>query len=138
MKMTGKRGVDTAIEAVGIPATFELCQKLVAPGGTIANIGVHGKKVDLHLEELWDRNISITTRLVDTATIPMLFKTVGAHKIDPKLPHHASLQARSDPRCLRDLRQRRQDQGAQGHHRGLGTIATRGSQEKRPQRGGTC
>ena len=84
MKMTGKRGVDTAIEAVGIPITFELCQKLVAPGGTIANIGVHGKKVDLHLEELWDRNISITTRLVDTATIPMLFKTVGAHKIDPK------------------------------------------------------
>ena len=66
MKMTGKRGVDTAIEAVGIPATFELCQKIIAPGGTIANIGVHGKKVDLHLEELWDRNISITTRLVDT------------------------------------------------------------------------
>jgi len=83
--MTGNRGVDTAIEAVGIPATFELCQDIIAPGGTIANIGVHGKKVDLHLESLWDRNISITTRLVDTATIPMLFKTVGAHKIDPKL-----------------------------------------------------
>ena len=85
MKMTKKRGVDTAIEAVGIPATFELCQKLVAAGGTIANIGVHGKKVDLHLEELWDRNIAITTRLVDTATIPMLFKTVASKKIDPKL-----------------------------------------------------
>jgi alcohol dehydrogenase len=85
MKMTGQRGVDTAIEAVGIPATFELCQKLVAPGGTIANIGVHGKMVDLHLESLWDRNISITTRLVDTATIPMLFKTVASRKIDPKL-----------------------------------------------------
>ena len=84
MKMTGKRGVDTAIEAVGIPATFELCEKIVAPGGTIANIGVHGKKVDLHLEKLWDRNITITTRLVDTVTIPMLFKTVAAHKIDPK------------------------------------------------------
>jgi alcohol dehydrogenase len=84
MKMTGKRGVDTAIEAVGIPATFELCQELVAPGGTIANIGVHGKKVELHLEQLWDRNISITTRLVDTVSIPMLFKTVSAHKIDPK------------------------------------------------------
>ena len=93
MKMTGKRGVDTAIEAVGIPVTFELCQKLVAPGGTIANIGVHGKKADLHLEELWDRNISITTRLVDTVTIPMLFKTVGAHKIDPKrlITHHFKL-----------------------------------------------
>lgn len=85
MKMTAKRGVDTAIEAVGIPVTFELCQKLVAPGGNVANIGVHGKKVDLHLEELWDRNISITTRLVDTVTIPMLFKTVGSKKIDPKL-----------------------------------------------------
>jgi alcohol dehydrogenase len=85
MTMTGKRGVDTAIEAVGIPATFELCQKLVAAGGHIANIGVHGKKVDLHLEELWDRNICITTRLVDTATIPMLFKTVASQKIDPKL-----------------------------------------------------
>ncbi|MEI9899453.1 MAG: zinc-dependent alcohol dehydrogenase family protein [Hyphomicrobium sp.] len=85
MKMTAKRGVDTAIEAVGIPATFELCEKLVAPGGTIANIGVHGKKVDLNLESLWDRNVDITTRLVDTATIPMLFKTVASHKIDPKL-----------------------------------------------------
>jgi alcohol dehydrogenase len=84
MKMTGNRGVDTAIEAVGIPATFELCEKIIAPGGTIANIGVHGQKVALHLERLWDRNISITTRLVDTATIPMLFKTVASHKIDPK------------------------------------------------------
>src|SRR5271156_3318101 len=84
MKMTGKRGVDTAIEAVGIPATFELCEQIIAPGGTIANIGVHGQQVALHLECLWDRNISITTRLVDTATIPMLFKTVASRKIDPK------------------------------------------------------
>src|SRR5476649_3106939 len=93
MTMTGKRGVDTAIEAVGVPATFELCEKIVAPGGVIANIGVHGKKVDLHLESLWDRNISITTRLVDTATIPMLFKTVGARKINPKhlITHHFKL-----------------------------------------------
>jgi len=85
MKMTGKRGVDTAIEAVGIPATFELCEKLVAPGGTIANIGVHGQKVALHLERLWDRNISITTRLVDTASTPMLLNILRSHKIDPKL-----------------------------------------------------
>jgi len=93
MTMTGKRGVDTAIEAVGIPATFELCEKLVAAGGHIANIGVHGSKVDLHLENLWDRNISITTRLVDTATIPMLFKTVTASKVDPSLliTHHFTL-----------------------------------------------
>ena len=85
MKMTGKRGVDTAIEAVGIPATFEMCEKIVTAGGTIANIGVHGKKVDLHLESLWDRNITITTRLVDTASTPMLLNILRSHKIDPKL-----------------------------------------------------
>ena len=85
MKMTGDRGVDTAIEAVGIPATFEMCEQIVAPGGVIANIGVHGVKVDLHLERLWDRNISITTRLVDTASTPMLLKIVSPHRIDPKL-----------------------------------------------------
>ena len=93
MDLTAKTGVDTAIEAVGIPATFEMCQAIIAPGGTIANIGVHGKKADLHLEALWDRNISITTRLVDTATIPMLFKTVAAKKIDPMqlVTHHFTL-----------------------------------------------
>ena len=84
MKLTANRGVDTAIEAVGIPSTFELCEKIVTAGGHIANIGVHGKKVDLHLENLWDRNIAITTRLVDTVSIPMLFKTVSSGKIDPK------------------------------------------------------
>lgn len=81
--LTGGRGVDTAIEAVGVPSTFELCEQLVAPGGTIANIGVHGSKADLHLETLWSANIAITTRLVDTASTPMLLKMVEAHKIDP-------------------------------------------------------
>jgi alcohol dehydrogenase len=85
MKITGNRGVDTAIEAVGVPATFELCESMVTAGGVVANIGVHGKKVDLHLEKLWDRNIALTTRLVDTVTIPMLFKTVASGKIDPKV-----------------------------------------------------
>jgi alcohol dehydrogenase len=85
MALTENRGVDTAIEAVGIPATFELCEQIVAPGGIIANIGVHGVKVDLHLEKLWDRNISITTRLVDTVSTPMLLKVLKANKIDPKL-----------------------------------------------------
>ena len=61
MEITQGRGVDTAIEAVGIPATFVLCEDLVAPGGTIANIGVHGVKADLHLERLWSQNITITT-----------------------------------------------------------------------------
>jgi len=84
-KMTMGIGVDCAIEAVGIPVTFTLCQNIVAPGGTIANIGVHGKKVDLHLEFLWSHNISITTRLVDTVTTPTLLKIVQSKKIDPKI-----------------------------------------------------
>jgi alcohol dehydrogenase len=93
MKLTGAQGVDTAIEAVGIPATFELCERIVAPGGIIANIGVHGTKVDLHLENLWDRNITITTRLVDTVSTPMLLKVLGSRRIDPRLliTHHFKL-----------------------------------------------
>ncbi|MDN4574163.1 alcohol dehydrogenase [Pandoraea cepalis] len=91
--LTGGRGVDTAIEAVGVPATFELCQAIVAAGGVIANVGVHGSKVDLHLESLWDRNISITTRLVDTAATPMLLKTVQSGRLSPGvlITHHFSL-----------------------------------------------
>ena len=83
--LTGGRGVDTAIEAVGIPATFLLCEELVAAGGTIANIGVFGTKVDLHLERLWSENITIRTRLVDTVTTSILLKTVQSRKIDPKI-----------------------------------------------------
>src|ERR1700722_15735039 len=95
MNMTGGKGADTVIEAVGIPATFELCEAIVAPGGTIANIGVHGTKVALHLERLWDRNITITTRLVDTVSTPMLLKTVQSGKIDPGqlITHHFKLSA---------------------------------------------
>ena len=85
MTLTGGRGVDTAIEAVGIPATFGLCQDIVTAGGNIANIGVHGAKVDLHLERLWSHNVTITTRLVDTVSIPMLLKTVQSKRIDAKL-----------------------------------------------------
>jgi alcohol dehydrogenase len=77
--------INTAIEAVGIPATFELCEAIIAPGGTIANVGVHGVKVDLHLENLWDRNITITTRLVDTVSTPMLLETLRSRRLDPKL-----------------------------------------------------
>lgn len=84
MRLTQGRGVDTAIEAVGIPATFQLCQDIVAPGGVIANIGVHGAKADLHLETLWSRNVQITTRLVDAATTSLLLRTVQSGKIDPK------------------------------------------------------
>lgn len=92
-KLTENKGADTVIEAVGIPATFELCQSLVAPGGTIANIGVHGKSVELHLETLWAHNITITTRLVDTVTTSMLLKTVQSKKLNPGklITHHFKL-----------------------------------------------
>ena len=89
MEMTDGAGVDVAVEAVGIPATFDICQAIIAPGGRIANVGVHGKSVELHLEKLWDRNITITTRLVDTATTPMLLKVVQSGKLQPaKLVTH--------------------------------------------------
>ncbi|MFZ6849206.1 zinc-dependent alcohol dehydrogenase family protein [Undibacterium sp. RuRC25W] len=93
MRLTSGRGVDTAIEAVGIPATFELCEKIIGAGGTIANIGVHGTKVDLHLENLWDRNLTITTRLVDTISTPMLLKVVESKKLNATLliTHHFKL-----------------------------------------------
>ena len=95
MGITGGKGVDTAIEAVGIPATFELCEQIVAAGGIIANIGVHGVSVPLHLEKLWDRNIAITTRLVDTSSTPMLLKVLGAGRIAPErlITHHFKLDA---------------------------------------------
>ncbi len=93
MALTGGRGVDTAIEAVGIPATFTLCEEIVTAGGTIANVGVHGVKVDLHLERLWSHNVTITTGLVDTFSIPMLLKTVQSNRIDVSqlITHHFRL-----------------------------------------------
>ncbi|MGN6091920.1 MAG: zinc-dependent alcohol dehydrogenase family protein [Luteibacter jiangsuensis] len=93
LNLTDGKGVDTAIEAVGVPATFEFCQGIIAPGGVIANVGVHGVKADLHLETLWSQNISITTRLVDTVSTPMLLKTVQSGKLDPKklITHHFKL-----------------------------------------------
>jgi alcohol dehydrogenase len=84
MELTGNRGVDVAIEAVGLPETFGICQNIIAPGGRIANIGVHGKSVELHLEKLWDRNISISTRLVDTSATPLLLKTVISGRLKPE------------------------------------------------------
>jgi alcohol dehydrogenase len=93
LKLTNGKGVDVAIEAVGIPATFELCEAIVNAGGHIANIGVHGKSVELHLETLWSKNITITTRLVDTITTPLLFRNVQSKKLQPKklITHHFKL-----------------------------------------------
>ncbi|WP_242338397.1 MULTISPECIES: zinc-dependent alcohol dehydrogenase family protein [Anaeromyxobacter] len=84
MALTGGKGVDVAIEAVGIPATFDVCQEIVAAGGHVANVGVHGKSVSLKLEKLWIRNVTITTGLVDTNTTPMLLKNVVAGRLAPR------------------------------------------------------
>lgn len=79
--------------AVGVPQTFDICQSIVAAGGHIANIGVHGKSVELHLEKLWSDNVTITTRLVDTVSTPMLLKTVQSGKLKPGqlITHHFAL-----------------------------------------------
>lgn len=84
MELSHNRGVDVAIEAVGVRASFDICQAIVAPGGHLANIGVHGKSVELHLERLWSQNITLTTRLVDTSTTPMLLKTVASKSLRPE------------------------------------------------------
>lgn len=92
-ELTGQKGVDVAIEAVGVPATFDICASIIAPGGHLANIGVHGKPVELHMETLWAQNITLTTRLVDTVTTPMLFKNVQSKKLNPTklITHHFKL-----------------------------------------------
>jgi alcohol dehydrogenase len=84
MAFTNGAGVDVAIEAVGLTATFDICQLIIAPGGHIANVGVHGKPVELHLEKLWSSNITLTTRLVDTITTPLLLKMVQLGCLDAK------------------------------------------------------
>jgi alcohol dehydrogenase len=98
MAMTDGFGVDVAIEAVGIPATFEACTKIVRPGGTVANVGVHGAPVELALQDLWIMDVAITMGLVSTNTTPMLLKLVAQHKLDAEKfgTHHFALDAMMD------------------------------------------
>jgi alcohol dehydrogenase len=93
MHLTHGKGVDVAIEAVGIPSTFNICQSIVAPGGHVANVGVHGKSVELKLQKLWADNVTITTRLVDAITTSMLLKVVESGKLQPQklITHHFKL-----------------------------------------------
>lgn len=84
MTLTQGAGVDVAIEAVGLSATFDICQAIIAPGGRIANVGVHGKSVEFHLERLWASNITLTTRLVDAGTTSMLLRLVQSGRLDAK------------------------------------------------------
>jgi alcohol dehydrogenase len=85
MALTDGLGADVAFEAVGVPQTFELAAELIRPGGRVANIGVHGKPATLHLETLWIRDVTITTGLVDTCTIPRLMKLVASGRLDPTI-----------------------------------------------------
>jgi alcohol dehydrogenase len=91
--LTGRLGADVSIEAVGVPASFELAVKLARPGGRIANIGVHGEPVVLHLEEQWIRDITITTGQVDTSSTPTLMRLITTDQIDAKpfITHHFGL-----------------------------------------------
>jgi alcohol dehydrogenase len=91
--LTGRLGADVSIEAVGTPGTFELAVKLIRPGGRIANIGVHGQAATLHLEDEWMKDITITTGLVDTSSIPILMHLVTTGQLDAKrfVTHHFSL-----------------------------------------------
>ncbi len=91
--LTQGLGADVAIEAVGVPQTFELCTELVRPGGHVANIGVHGEPATLHLESLWIRNVTVTTGLVDTYSTPTLLRLVASHLIDAErfVSHHFEL-----------------------------------------------
>jgi alcohol dehydrogenase len=93
MEMTDGLGVDVALEAVGVPQTFELATSLIRPGGHVANIGVHGKPAELHLEKLWTRDVTITTGLVDTFSIPQLLRLITDGRLDPSLfaTHHYAL-----------------------------------------------
>ena len=110
-ELTGGLGVDVAIEAVGVPASFELCTELVRPGGHVANIGVHGKPATLHLEKLWTRDVTITTGLVDTYSTPTLLRLVSTHQVDASrfITHHFGLQ---DMLAAYDVFERAADTGA--------------------------
>ncbi|MER5267160.1 zinc-dependent alcohol dehydrogenase family protein [Actinosynnema sp. NPDC002837] len=92
-ELTGGMGADLAIEAVGVPETFELCARLIRPGGRVANVGVHGKPATLHLEQLWIRNVTITTGLVDTVTTPTLLTMLANGRLDAErfATHHFAL-----------------------------------------------
>jgi len=82
MALTGGLGADVAIEAVGVPETFELCADLVRPGGHVASVGVHGHPATLHLEKLWTRDVTIMTGLVDTFSTPRLLELIANGRLD--------------------------------------------------------
>ena len=112
--LTDGLGADVVMEAVGTPQTFELCTTLVRPGGHVANIGVHGKPATLHLEDLWIRNVTITTGLVDTYSTPTLLRMLTAGQLDVGTHGHAPVRARRVHGGVRRVRQAGRDRRAEG------------------------
>ena len=118
MQLTDGLGADVAIEAVGVPETFELCTELVRPGGHVANVGVHGHPATLHLEKLWIRDVTIMTGLVDTFSTPRLLELIASGRLDADAVRHAPVPARRDDGRVRHVRRGRRDERAQGRARG--------------------
>lgn len=115
LDLTDGRGVDVSIEAVGIPATFDLCTRIVRPGGVVANIGVHGAPTTLHLEDLWIKNVTITMGLVNATTIPTLLQLVRDGRIESeKLGTHKF--------ALDDIMEAYDVFGAAGEHNALKVV----------------
>ena len=129
LALTDGVGVDLAIEAVGVPETFELCTDIVRAGGNVANVGVHGKPATLHLERLWIKDVTITTGLVDTCTTPRLMQLIAAGKLDLSVfATHRFLARRGDDRV-------RRVHGREGVRRVQGRAGRREAPAGRPGRG---
>ena len=117
MELTNGLGADVAIEAVGVPATFELCTEIVRPGGTSRTSACTASPVTLHLEKLWIKGVTITTGLVDTFTTPTLLKLIASGRLDANAVHDAPVQAGRGDRGLRRLRRSCRDERPQGRPR---------------------
>jgi len=105
LEITGGRGVDCAMEAVGYPATWDVCQKVVKEGGHVANVGVHGKSVEFDLAKLWIKNITVTTGLVNANTTGMLLAIKRKERALRKLESMAAdLARKTAPRCERNIK----------------------------------
>ena len=126
-ELTDGMGVRVAMEAVGIPDTFDLCTRLVRPGGVVANIGVHGAPTTLHLEELWIKSITITTGLVSATTVPTLLQLVRDGRLDAEKLRDAPLRARGHHAGLRRVQRAQRERRAQSRpatrNRTVGTRA---------------
>ena len=124
LELTG--GVDVAMEAVGVPETFDLCTRIVRAGGTVANIGVHGAPTTLHLEDLWIKNITITTGLVSGSTVPTLLKLARDGRIEAEKlgTHHFA---------LGEIEQAYDVFGAAGEHDALKVVLHAESLQQRPR-----